>query len=67
MPVYCQFCDSLLKLSISLLLQVSVLDERLQGLSVSLENASVEKSKQRELLNKMKKELKETKDFIQVN
>jgi hypothetical protein len=33
---------------------------------VSLENASVEKSRQRELLNKMKKELKETNDFIQV-
>ena len=39
----------------------------MEGLSVSLENASVEKSKQRELLNKMNKELKETKNFIQVN
>ena len=44
-----------------------MLDERLQGLSVSLENASVEKSKQHELVNKMKKELKETRDFIQVS
>lgn len=58
--------DNLL-LSFLSLCQVSVLDERLQGLSVSLENASVEKSKQHELVNKMKKELKETKDFIQVS
>lgn len=49
-----------------MLLQVSVLDDRLQGLSVSLESASVEKSRQHELVNKMKKELNETKDFIKV-
>ena len=34
---------------------------------MSLESASVEKSKQRELLSKMKKELKETEDFIEVH
>lgn len=43
-----------------------MLDDRLHGLSVSLENASVEKSKQHEQVNKMKKELNETKGFIQV-
>ena len=41
-------------------------DGRLQGLSVSLENASVEKSRQHEHVKKMKKELEETKGFIQV-
>ena len=46
--------------------QVSVLDDRLHGLSVSLETASVEKSRQHEQVNKMKKELDETKGFIQV-
>jgi hypothetical protein len=45
---------------------VSVLEERLKGLSAALENASVEKSKQRTLLSSMKKELKETQDFINV-
>lgn len=48
-------------------LQVSVLDERLAGLSTALENASMEKSKQRNLLSSMKKELKETQDFISVS
>ena len=45
---------------------MSVLDDRLRGLSVSLENASVEKSRQHELVNKMKKEHNETQDFIRV-
>ena len=44
-----------------------MLEERLEGLSTALENASVEKSKQRNLLNAMKKELKETQDFIEVS
>lgn len=42
------------------------MEERLQGLSVALEGASVEKSKQNDFLKNMKKELKETEDFIQV-
>ena len=46
---------------------MSVLEDRLKGLSAALENASVEKSKQRTLLSSMKKELKETQDFISVS
>ena len=46
---------------------MSVLEDRLKGLSAALENASVEKSKQRTLLSSMKKELKETQDFIHVS
>ena len=45
---------------------MSVLDDRLQGLSLSLESASVEKSRQHELVKKMKKELNETEAFVQV-
>lgn len=44
-----------------------MLKERLEGLSAALENASVEKSKQSNLLSSMKKELKETQDFISVS
>lgn len=44
-----------------------MLEDRLQGLSTALENASVEKSKQRTLLRSMKKELKETEGFINVS
>ena len=46
--------------------QVSVLSERLSSLSAALEVASVEKSKQSTLLSSMRKELKETQDFITV-
>ncbi len=46
---------------------MSVLEDRLNGLSAALENASIEKSKQRTLLSSMKKELKETQDFISVS
>ena len=44
-----------------------MLDNRLKALSISLENASVEKSKQHDLVNKMKKELNETRGFIEVS
>ena len=44
-----------------------MLDNRLKVLSISLENASVEKSKQHDLVNKMKKELNETRGFIEVS
>ena len=47
-------------------LQVAVLENRLEGLNAALESASVEKSKQRELLNSTKKGLNETQDFINV-
>ncbi len=46
---------------------MAVLEERLQGLSIALESASVEKSKQGNFLDSMKKELKETEDFIAVS
>ncbi len=44
-----------------------VLCDRLAGLSRSLEAASVEKSRQEELVNTMARELKDTQDFIEVH
>ena len=47
--------------------KIRVLDERLAGLSVALENASVEKSRQRELVRSMERECQQTNKFIEVS
>lgn len=46
--------------------KLQVLHDRLAGLSRSLEAASVEKSRQNELVNNMARELRETQGFLEV-
>ena len=43
-----------------------MLGRRVSGLSEGLENAAVQCSRQREMVQSMKKELKETQEFIEV-
>lgn len=45
---------------------LQVLGRRVSGLSEGLENAAVQCSRQREMVQSMKKELKETQEFIEV-
>ncbi len=47
--------------------KIRVLDERLSGLSVALETASVDKSRQADLVRAMHREWGHTKEFIQVS
>ena len=46
---------------------MQVLGRRVTGLSEGLENAAVQWSRQREMVQRMKKELKETQEFVEVN
>lgn len=46
--------------------KIQVLKKRLHGLSMALENVSVEKSRQRELINTMKKDFQQTNQFVEV-
>ena len=43
-----------------------MLDERLEGLSTSLEQASIEKTYQNQIVTEMSKELEKTTQFIEV-
>ncbi len=47
--------------------KIKVLDQRLAGLSVALETASVDKSQQSDLLRAMCREMEHTKRFIEVS
>ncbi len=47
--------------------KIRVLDERLSGLSVALETASVDKSQQGDLVRAMHREWGHTKEFIKVS
>ena len=47
--------------------KIRVLEERLAGLGMALENASVEKSRQRELVRSMQRECQQTNKFIEVS
>ena len=47
--------------------KIQVFDKRLHGLRLALENASVDKSRQRDLVVSMKKDCHQTNQFIQVS
>ncbi len=47
--------------------KIKILDQRLAGLSVALETASVDKSRQSDLLRAMCREMEHTKQFIEVS